>query len=68
MTRVCKRGLRRFTTKQSGYLVEPQSQDRRLGRRGRDPGAPKSFNAGGHVVGSQGLHQEDTVCGNSVAV
>jgi hypothetical protein len=34
MTRVCTRGLRRFTTKLSGYLVEPQNQDR--GSAGRD--------------------------------
>jgi hypothetical protein len=27
------RGLRRFTTKPLGYLVEPQNQDRRLGGR-----------------------------------
>jgi hypothetical protein len=31
MTGVCTRGLRRFTTKPSSYLVEPQNQDRRLG-------------------------------------
>jgi hypothetical protein len=30
MTGVCTQGLRRFTTKPSGYLVEPQNQDRRL--------------------------------------
>jgi hypothetical protein len=52
-------GLRRFTTKLSGYLVEPQNQDWRLGGRRRDPGAPRSFDAGGHVAGSQGLCQED---------
>jgi hypothetical protein len=28
-----------------GYLVEPQNQDRRLGGRRRDPGAPRSFKA-----------------------
>jgi hypothetical protein len=39
MTGVCMRGLRRFTTKPSGYLVETQDQDRRLGGRRRDPGA-----------------------------
>jgi hypothetical protein len=40
------RGLRRFTTKTSGYLVEPQNQDRSLRGRRRDPGAPRSFEAG----------------------
>jgi hypothetical protein len=39
MTKVCTRGLRRFTRKPSGYLVEPQNQDWRLGGRRRDPGA-----------------------------
>jgi hypothetical protein len=29
-----------------GYLVEPQNQDRRLGGWRRDPGAPRSFEAG----------------------
>jgi hypothetical protein len=29
----------------SGYLVEPQNQDRRLDGRRRDPGVPKSFEA-----------------------
>jgi hypothetical protein len=62
------RGLRRFTTKLSGYLVEPQNQDRRLDVWRRDPGALRSFDAGGQVAGSQGLRQEDTVCGNGVAV
>jgi hypothetical protein len=38
-------GLRRFTTKPSGYLVEPQNQDRRLGGQSRDLGAPRSFEA-----------------------
>jgi hypothetical protein len=37
-----------------GYLVEPQNQDRRLGGRRRDPSAPRSFDTGGHVAGSQG--------------
>jgi hypothetical protein len=68
MTRVCMRGLRRFTTKPSGYLVEPQNQDRRLGGRRRDPGAPRSFDAGGHVARSQGLHWEDADCGDGMAV
>jgi hypothetical protein len=67
-TGVCTRGLRRFTRKPSGYLVEPQNQDRRLDGWRRDPGAPRSFDAGGRVAGSQGLHWEDTVCGNGVAV
>jgi hypothetical protein len=40
------RGLRRFTTKPSGYLVEPQNQDRRVGGRRWDPGTPRSFEAG----------------------
>jgi hypothetical protein len=38
-------GLRWFITKSSGSLVEPQSQDRRLGRRRQDPGAPRDFEA-----------------------
>jgi hypothetical protein len=50
------------------YLVEPQNQDWRLGRRRWDPGAPRSFDAGGHVAGSQGLRREDANCDNSVAV
>jgi hypothetical protein len=29
-----------------GYLVDPQNQDRRLGGRRRDPGAPINFKAG----------------------
>jgi hypothetical protein len=61
-------GLRRFTTKPSRYLVEPQNQDRRLGGRRRDPGAPRSFDAGGRVAGSQGLRREDAVCSDGVAV
>jgi hypothetical protein len=68
MTRVCTRGLRRFTRKQSGYLVEPQNQDRRLGGRRRDPGAPRRFDAGGRMAGSQGLRREDAVRGNGMAV
>jgi hypothetical protein len=68
MTGVCKWGLGRFTTKPSGYLVEPQNQDRRLGGRRRDPGVSRSFDAGRHVVGSQGLRWEDANCGDGVAV
>jgi hypothetical protein len=60
--------MRRFTRKPSGYLVEPQNQDWRLGGRRRDPGAPRSFDVSGHVAGSQGLHREDAVCGDGVAV
>jgi hypothetical protein len=62
------RGLRRFTRKSLGYLVEPQNQDRRLGGRRRDPGAPRSFDSGGHVAVSQGLRREDAICGNGVTV
>jgi hypothetical protein len=40
------------TTNSSVYLVEPQNQDRRLDGRRRDPGAPRSFDVGGHVAGS----------------
>jgi hypothetical protein len=68
MTGVCTRGLRRFTSKPSGYLVESQNEDRRLGGRSRDPGVPRSFDAGGLVAGSRGLCREDAVCGNGVAV
>jgi hypothetical protein len=39
------RGLWRFTTKLLGSLVQPQSQDRRLGGRRRDPGALRDFEA-----------------------
>jgi hypothetical protein len=52
-------GLRRFTKKPSYYLVEPQNQDRRLGRWRRDLGAPRSFDVGGHAAESQGLLRED---------
>jgi hypothetical protein len=62
------RGLRRFTTKPAGYLVVPQNQDRRPGRRRRDLGVPRSFNAGGDLAGSQGLRREDENCGDGVAV
>jgi hypothetical protein len=62
------RGMWRFTRKPSGYLVEPQNQDRRLGGQRRDPGVPRSFDAGGRVAGSQGLRREDAVCGDGVAV
>jgi hypothetical protein len=60
-------GLRLFTTKPLGYLVEPQKQDQRLGGRRRDPGVPRSFDVGGHVAGSQGLRREDANCGEGVA-
>jgi hypothetical protein len=53
------RGLRRFPTKPLSYLVEPQNQDWKLVGRRRDPGVPRSFDAGGCVAGSQGLHWED---------
>jgi hypothetical protein len=49
-------------------LVAPQNQDQRLGGRRRDPGAPRSFDAGGHMAGSQGLRREDVDCGDGVAV
>jgi hypothetical protein len=62
------RGLRRFTTKLSSYLVEPQNQDRRLGGRRRDLNALRSFDAGIHVAGSQGLRREDASCGKGVTV
>jgi hypothetical protein len=42
----------RFTTKLSSYLVELHNQDRRLDVRRRDPSAPRSFDAGGHMAGS----------------
>jgi hypothetical protein len=62
------RGLCWFTREPSGYLVEPQNQDQRLGGRRWDPGAPRSFDAGERVAESQGLHREDAVCGNGMAV
>jgi hypothetical protein len=68
MTGICTRGLWRFTRKPSGYLVEPQNQDRRLGGRRRDPGAPRSFDADERVVGSQGLRWEDAVYGDGMVV
>jgi hypothetical protein len=61
------RGLRRFTTKPSGYLVEPQNQDQRLGGRRRDPVAPRSFDPGGHATGLPDLRREDADCGKGVA-
>jgi hypothetical protein len=68
MTEVCTRGLRRFTRKPSGYLVEPQNQDRRLSGWKWDPSAPRSFEASGRVAGSRGLRREDAVCGDGVAM
>jgi hypothetical protein len=68
MTGVCTRGLRRFTRKRLGYLVEPQNQDWRLGGRRRGLGAPRSFDAGGRVAGSPGLRREHAVCGNGMTV
>jgi hypothetical protein len=62
------RGLRWFTKKLSSYLVELQNQHRRLGGRRRDPGAPRRFDAGGRVEGSQVLRWEDAVCGEGMAV
>jgi hypothetical protein len=38
-----------------GLLGEPQNQDRRLGGRRRDPGVPRSIDAGGHMARSSGL-------------
>jgi hypothetical protein len=67
MTGVCTRGLRRFTTKPSGYMVEPQNQDRRLGGQRWDPGALISFDAGGHLAGSQVLRREDADSSDGVA-
>jgi hypothetical protein len=64
---VYTRGLWRFTTKPSGYLVEPQNKDWRLSGRRRDPGALRSFDAGGHATGSRGLHREDTDYNEGVA-
>jgi hypothetical protein len=52
----------------SGYLVEPQNLDQRLGGRRRDPSAPRSFDADGHIAGSQGLHRDDTDCSEGVVV
>jgi hypothetical protein len=63
-TGVCTWGLLWFTTKPSGYLVEPQNQDWRLGGQRRDPGAPRNFDAGGRVAiigltsGGRGLRQQ----------
>jgi hypothetical protein len=37
------RGLRRFTRKPSGYLIELQNQDWRLRGWRRDPGTSRSF-------------------------
>jgi hypothetical protein len=60
---VCTRGLWRFTIKSSGYLVDPQNQDRRLDGRRCDPGASRTFDVGGHAAGSRGLRREDGDCG-----
>jgi hypothetical protein len=62
------RGLRWFTTKPSGYLVESQNKDWRLGGQRRDPSVLRSFDTGGHVAGSQGLRREDTDYGKGVAM
>jgi hypothetical protein len=40
-----RRGLRWFTTKPSGFLVEPQNQDQSLGGRRRDPSMSSDFEA-----------------------
>jgi hypothetical protein len=56
-------GLRCFTTNPSGYLVEPQNQDRRLGGRRRDSGVPRSSDVEGHAARSWGLRGEDADCG-----
>jgi hypothetical protein len=66
MTGVCTWVLWRFTTKPSGYLVEPQNQDRRLDGQRRDPSALRSFDADKHMAGSQGLRREDADCGKEV--
>jgi hypothetical protein len=58
--------LQRFTTKPSGYLVEAQNQDQRLGGRRRDLGTSRSFDDGEHAAGSRGLHREDTDYGEGV--
>jgi hypothetical protein len=47
------------------WATKPRPEAR--GRR-RDPGAPRSFDAGGHVVGSQGLRRENADYGDGVAV
>jgi hypothetical protein len=51
-----------------GYLVEPQNQDRRLSGQRRDLGAPRSFDVGRPLEGSQGLRWEDADCGEGVVV
>jgi hypothetical protein len=61
-------GFAAVHSKPSGYLVEPQNQDRRPSGRRRDLGAPRSFDAGGHVAGPHGLRLEDAVYGDCVAV
>jgi hypothetical protein len=61
-------GLWWFTRKPSGYLVELQNQDRRLGGRRRDSGAPRSFDVGARVARLRGLRGEDAVYGDDVAV
>jgi hypothetical protein len=66
--RVCTWGLWRFTTKPLSYLVDPQIQDRRLCRRRRDPGVPRCFDVGGHVVRSYGLLREDPDYSNDVVM
>jgi hypothetical protein len=52
--------------KPSGYLVEPQNQDRRLGRRRWDSGTLRSLDAGEHTEGSRGLCLEDVDCGEGM--
>jgi hypothetical protein len=66
-TGVCKRGLRRFTSKPSCYLVEPQNKDRRLSGWRQDIGMLRRFDVGGHAAGSQALRRDDADCGEGVA-
>jgi hypothetical protein len=44
------RGLRWFTTKPAGYLVESRNQKQRLDEWRSDPDAPRSFDAGDKLV------------------
>jgi hypothetical protein len=39
-----------------------------LGGLRQDPGAPRSFDIGGHVAGLQGLRREDADCSEGMAV
>jgi hypothetical protein len=48
------------TVRLLGWVTQPRPEAR------RDPGAPRSFDAGGHATGSRGLRREDADCSEGV--